>query len=164
MLLMQVESAQAAKQKAEEQLASLRQNQKAELEAEKSHYETLLQKARSAQAWLLLLLLQSGEHSDAVYEVTGHDDHSGRWKFICCLTEFAYTYTQRHVKGKLSTVIQESLCGQPQDSLAASASRLMSQACAGGGRAGSQGGGQGGAGAEAAGSRGARRVAGGNRG
>ena len=63
---MQVDTAQAAKQKAEEQVASLKQSHKAEMEAEKLHYEALLQKARSAQAWPLLLckllswLLSSG--------------------------------------------------------------------------------------------------------
>ncbi len=51
----QVEAAQAAKQKAEEQLAALKQSHKAEMEAEKSHYEVLLQKARSAQVGILLL-------------------------------------------------------------------------------------------------------------
>ena len=45
----QVEAAQAARQKAEEQIAALTQSHKAEMEAEKSHYEALLQKARSAQ-------------------------------------------------------------------------------------------------------------------
>ncbi len=49
-----MEAAQAAKQKAEEQLAALKQSHKAEMEAEKSHYEALLQKARSAQVRLLL--------------------------------------------------------------------------------------------------------------
>ena len=46
----QVDAAQAAKQKAEEQVAGLKQSHKAEMEAEKLHYEALLQKARSAQA------------------------------------------------------------------------------------------------------------------
>ena len=49
-----MDAAQAAKQKAEEQAASLKQSHKAEMEAEKLHYEALLQKARSAQAWPLL--------------------------------------------------------------------------------------------------------------
>lgn len=53
----QVDAAQAAKQKAEEQVASLKQSHKAEMEAEKLHYEALLQKARSAQAWPLLLCM-----------------------------------------------------------------------------------------------------------
>jgi hypothetical protein len=47
--VMQVEAAQAAKQKAEEQVSALKQSHKTEMEAEKSHYEALLQKARSAQ-------------------------------------------------------------------------------------------------------------------
>ena len=49
-----MEAAQAAKQKAEEQLAALKQGHKAEMEAEKSHYEALLQKARSAQVGTLV--------------------------------------------------------------------------------------------------------------
>lgn len=52
---MQVEAAQAAKQKAEEQVGALRQSHKAEMEAEKSHYEALLQKARAAQVGLPVL-------------------------------------------------------------------------------------------------------------
>ena len=47
---LQVEAAQAAKVKAEEGTAALRQAHKAELEAEKAHYEGLLQRARAAQA------------------------------------------------------------------------------------------------------------------
>lgn len=46
---LQVEATQASKQRAEEQVAALKQSHKAEVEAEKSHYEALLQKARSAQ-------------------------------------------------------------------------------------------------------------------
>ncbi len=51
----QVEAAQAAKQKAEEQVAAVKQGHKAEMEAEKSHYEALLQKARSAQVGTLVI-------------------------------------------------------------------------------------------------------------
>ncbi len=47
--MLQVEAAVAAKVKAEEAAAALRQAHKAELEAEKSHYEGLLQRARAAQ-------------------------------------------------------------------------------------------------------------------
>lgn len=50
MIWLQAEAAQAAKVKAEEGTAALRQAHKAELEAEKAHYEGLLQRARAAQA------------------------------------------------------------------------------------------------------------------
>ncbi len=46
---LQVEAALAAKQKVEEAMAALRQAHRAELEAEKAHYEGLLQRARAAQ-------------------------------------------------------------------------------------------------------------------
>lgn len=45
----QVEAAVAAKAKAEEAVAALRQAHKAELDAERAHYEGLLQRARAAQ-------------------------------------------------------------------------------------------------------------------
>lgn len=46
---LQVEAAVAAKQKAEDAVAPLRQSHRAELEAEKAHYEGLLQRARTVQ-------------------------------------------------------------------------------------------------------------------
>ena len=59
----QVEAAVAAKAKAEEAVAALRQAHKAELDAEKAHYEGLLQRARAAQVqhlhWHLMLPLPS---------------------------------------------------------------------------------------------------------
>ncbi len=66
-----MEAAQTAKQKAEEQVAALKQSHKAEMEAEKSHYEALLQKARSAQVRILPCSPEGGwqKASVAVYSL-----------------------------------------------------------------------------------------------
>lgn len=66
-----MEAALAAKAKAEEGTAALRQAHKAELEAEKAHYEGLLQCARAAQArsaFLVLLFPALGHASGLGFE------------------------------------------------------------------------------------------------